>query len=46
MAKINTTKLKILNKVVMEKISIAANEITLTNDKMTFIERMISLSNY
>ena len=45
MTKINNSKFKYFNKeVIIEKISIAPKEITLTNDRLTFIERMISLS--
>ena len=45
MTKINNSKFRDFNKeVIIEKISIAAKEITLTNDRVTFIERMISLS--
>ena len=45
MTKINNSKFKYFNKeVIIEKLSIAAKEITLTNDRLTFIERMISLS--
>jgi hypothetical protein len=45
MTKINTSKLRDFNReVIIEKISIAAKEVILTNDRMTFIERMISLS--
>ena len=45
MTKVNNSKFRDFNKeVIIEKISIAAKEITLTNDRMIFIERMISLS--
>ena len=41
----NTSKFKDTDKeVIIEKISIAVKEITLANDRMTFIEQMISLS--
>ena len=41
----NTSKFKDTDiEVIIEKISIAVKEITLANDKMTFIEQMISLS--
>lgn len=45
MTKINASKLRDFNKeVIIDKISIAAKEVILTNDRMTFIERMMSLS--
>jgi hypothetical protein len=45
MTKINTSKFRDFNKqVIIEKISVAAKELTLTNDRMTFIDQMISLS--
>jgi hypothetical protein len=45
MTKINNSKLRDFNKeVIIKKISMAAKGITLTNDRMTLIERMISLS--
>ena len=41
----NTSKFKDTNiEVIIEKISIAVKEISLANDRMTFIEQMISLS--
>ena len=41
----NTSKFKDTDKeVIIEKITIAVKEITLANDRMTFIEQMISLS--
>ena len=43
MSKINTSKLRDFNKeVIIKKISIAAREIAITNDKMRFLQRMIS----
>ena len=45
MTKINNLKFRDFNKEeIIEKISIAAKEITLRTDRVTFIERMISLS--
>ena len=41
----NTSKFKDTDKeVIIEKIAKAVKEITLANDRMTFIEQMISLS--
>jgi len=45
MTKINNSKFRNFNKEeIIEKISTAAKEITITNDRMTFIDQMISLS--
>ena len=45
MIECNTSKFKDTDmEVIIEKISIAVKEITLANDRMTFIEQMISLS--